>query len=747
MSPAAVMVVEDEAIVAADLAGMLKRLGYVVAGIAATGEEAVAMVLERRPQLVLMDIQLAGALDGIQAAGAIQQRQDVPVVYLTAHSDGPTLTRAKRSGPVGYILKPFEERELATQIELALFKHRSDHRLREQREWLRTTLNSIADAVIATDADARVSFVNPVAAGLTEWEAETAAGKPLADIFRLVDERTGASIPVVVDQVAPEKRPIPLNSHAVLITRTGATIPIENSVAPILSADDQLLGMVLVFRDVTEKRRAQKVLREREQRYRSVFSNNHAIMMLIDPEEGKIVDANPAACRYYGYPLETITTLTMADINTLPPDQIRSRMVLTESTRGQHLFFKHRLADGRVRDVEVFSGPIVFDNRRLLYSIVYDVTERKLAEEALKRSEQRLKRAEEIAHLGSWEFDLVDDALIWSDEVFRIFGLSPTHFGGTYEAFLAAVHPEDREMVGDGYRQSVKGCNRTYDIAHRIVRPDGEIRHVYEKCEHHRDETGRVIRSVGMVHDVTEEHEIRIALERSNRELAEFAYVASHDLQAPLRAVVGFLQLLKARYDDRLDEKGRHYIDRAVSATDRMQTLIRDLLVLSQVSSREKAFAPANLDRIVKNVLDDLGQIIQDRQVAVVSEPLPELTVDASQIESLFQNLIMNAIKYNEAAHPRIEIGCREADNHYRFFVRDNGIGIPPQFHERIFVLFQRLHTDREYPGTGMGLALCKKIVERHGGTIGVEARPGAGSTFCFTLPKKGGLHASRDAP
>lgn len=224
-------------------------------------------------------------------------------------------------------------------------------------------------------------------------------------------------------------------------------------------------------------------------------------------------------------------------------------------------------------------------------------------------------------------------------------------------------------------------------------------------------------------------------MKRSNRELEQFAYVASHDLQEPLRAVVGFLQLLQSRYGDQIDEKGRHYIERSVNAGHRMQTLIRQLLTLSRVNTDGAAFAATDLNGIVTDVLDNLQSIIQEKNAAITCARLPTLAVDASQIQSLFQNLVMNAVRYNQDPRPRIEIGYRESEHLGHFFVKDNGIGISPQFHQRIFVVFQRLHTDREYPGTGLGLALCKKIVERHGGEIWVESQPQEGSTFHFTLP------------
>jgi signal transduction histidine kinase len=235
--------------------------------------------------------------------------------------------------------------------------------------------------------------------------------------------------------------------------------------------------------------------------------------------------------------------------------------------------------------------------------------------------------------------------------------------------------------------------------------------------------------------DITDHKRAEEALKRSNQELQQFAYVASHDLQEPLRVIIGFLQLLQDKYDDRIDEKGRHYIERTVKAGHRMQAMIRDLLELSRVSNKGSKFVPTDLNHVVRDILENLQTIIQEKQADIVCAELPTLEVDSGQMRSLFQNLILNGLRYNENPRPVIEIGSFERDNVCSIFVRDNGIGISTKFHERIFMVFQRLHTEREYAGTGMGLALCKKIVERHGGTIRVESKPNEGATFYVALP------------
>ena len=226
-------------------------------------------------------------------------------------------------------------------------------------------------------------------------------------------------------------------------------------------------------------------------------------------------------------------------------------------------------------------------------------------------------------------------------------------------------------------------------------------------------------------------------LERSNDELARFAYVASHDLQEPLRAIIGFLQLLESRYHEQLDEKGRHYIERTVKAGHRMQRLISDLLALSRINTRGQGFETTDFNGIVDKVVDRLQPRIEQKGAKVCRGDLPSAMADASQMETLFFHLISNALKYNESHAPWVEIDWIKKESQYRFHVKDNGIGISPRFYDRIFVVFQRLHGRREYSGTGVGLTLCKKIVERHGGRIWVESEAGKGSTFFFTLPSK----------
>jgi len=223
-------------------------------------------------------------------------------------------------------------------------------------------------------------------------------------------------------------------------------------------------------------------------------------------------------------------------------------------------------------------------------------------------------------------------------------------------------------------------------------------------------------------------------LARSNRELEQFAYVASHDLQEPLRVVTGYLQLIQRRYQDKIDSDADQFIHYAVDGAARMQQLITDLLDYSRVGTQGRPFAPTSVEAVLDKVLVNLQMIVRDTDAAVTRDPLPTVLADETQLIQLFQNLIGNGIKFRSGRRPEIHVSARQEEGRWLLSVRDNGIGIDPQYWEQIFVIFQRLHTRQKYSGTGIGLAICKRIVERHGGRIWLESRPGEGSTFCFTI-------------
>jgi light-regulated signal transduction histidine kinase (bacteriophytochrome) len=224
-------------------------------------------------------------------------------------------------------------------------------------------------------------------------------------------------------------------------------------------------------------------------------------------------------------------------------------------------------------------------------------------------------------------------------------------------------------------------------------------------------------------------------LQEKHAELEQFAYVASHDLREPLRMITSYLQLLQRKYGGKLDTDADKFIRYAVDGASRMQNLIADLLSLSRVSTRGKEFGPADCEEVLRQSLENLQIAIQESGAEITHDPLPTVVGDTIQLGQLLQNLLANSIKFRGEQAPRVHVSARQVDGEWQLAVRDNGIGFDPQFTERIFVIFQRLHSAADYPGTGIGLSICNKIVQRHGGRIWAESEPGRGATFHFSLP------------
>ncbi len=313
-------------------------------------------------------------------------------------------------------------------------------------------------------------------------------------------------------------------------------------------------------------------------------------------------------------------------------------------------------------------------------------------------------------------------------------------------SFVEFTHPDDVEKDWTQFRLLAEGGLDEYDMEKRYLHADGRLVWGRLAVTAIRRPDGSLQHIVGMVEDITEEKRIRTELEeladdlrRSNEELQQFAYVASHDLQEPLRMVTSYLQLIERRYTGLLDDSGREFIAFAVDGAIRMRALINGLLELSSIGTHGAEPAPVDAGEVVTEVLRDLEELTRESGATVEVGPLPMVVADRTQLAQLLANLLGNALKFRGDGPARIEVTADEADGGMvRFAIRDHGIGVEPEHAERVFGIFERLHPRGRYPGTGIGLAVCRRIVERHGGTIGVEPAPGGGSTFWFTLQVAG---------
>jgi PAS domain S-box-containing protein len=512
-------------------------------------------------------------------------------------------------------------------------------------------------------------------------------------------------------------------------------------------------GIRTVTIDVTEHKEIMDALREREATLQAVCTSAVDALVMIDGE-GRTLLWNPAAERMFGYTAAEMLGQPVHDL--VAPDDLRQRFLANfpdfqktgqGAAIGKVVEMRARRKDGSEFPIDLSVSAVQKGQEWHAVAVIRDITERKRAEDELRTKEGLLSESQHIAQLGSWDWTVQagTSAMVWTPETYRLFGVSPDTFVLSSETFQALIHPDDRAAMQAWMKACLAGLGPP-DLEFRVCLQDGSVRYINGRGHIvQQDAEKKSIRMVGVAQDITKRKLAEAALlqrteelARSNTELVQFAYVASHDLQEPLRMVSSYVQLLARRYAGKLDADADVFIGFAVDGAKRMQHMINDLLAFSRVTTKGHGFEPVEADAALKLALVNLKMAIEESQASVTFDPLPVVNADSAQLTQLFQNLIGNAIKFRRKEPPQVHVSVEKRAREWEFSVRDNGIGIEPQHLERIFVIFQRLNTAAEFPGTGIGLAICKKIVERHGGNLWVSSQPGAGSTFHFTIPMKG---------
>ena len=661
----------------------------------------------------------------------------------------PIVTPDGRRRDTVYYKATFPGGLVGAILDVTARKH-AEAALRDSEERWRATVDSASEGMLIYNRSLAIVSANRAAERILGLAQAELIGKPgFTSMLPCIDE-DGAPL-------ASEARPTritirtgtPQTGRVIGIKRPdGAVTWLSVNTAFLRRADEaDYYGLVSTVSDITAQHDAERRLKESEQRFRRTFELAGSGMAHIGMDR-RFTRVNRRLCEILGYSEEELLQLTGRQISH-PEDldiinEQRPRLYKGEIDRIE-LEKRYLRKDGSVVWVH-FTMTVERDAKGApLYEIaVYeDITQQLETQLRLRESEARFRQTFELAasgigHVRDGRFVRVNRSLC------EIFGYAEGELLGRHVKELS--HPEDRD-VSDAPRERIRrGEAESARFEKRYLRADGAVIWCEVAVALVRDVYGVPQYEVAIFDEVTDrkkaEARLREAheeLKRSNAELEQFAYVASHDLQEPLRMVASYAQLLGRRYEAKLDGDAREFMAYIVDGASRMKQLIEDLLAYSRVGTKGAEFKRVNAEDALKRALFNLRVAIQEAGAVVTNDPLPTLSGDEVQLGQLLQNLMSNALKFRSDSVPRIHIGVTESAKEYTFEVRDNGIGIEPQYYERIFMVFQRLHNKGEYSGTGIGLAICKKVVERHGGRIWVESRPGAGSSFYFTLPKEGG--------
>lgn len=486
--------------------------------------------------------------------------------------------------------------------------------------------------------------------------------------------------------------------------------------------------------------------------YRSLFEKRPEAVFLAMPD-GDIIRANEAASRMFGYTEEEFKTigrsgfLNYQDARTV--DAIRQRLL--------HGHFFGEITgirkNGEIFPLEASSNIFNLDNgEERAFTIFRDLTQIKRAEEKGRLEKDRYNLIAKATNDAIWDWDIVAGALHWGEGYKTLFGYRELEQHNSIDRWNELIHPDDVERVVSTLMYTVfSTTGLQWQAEYRYRMADSRYAFVLDRGFIIRNEKGEPLRMVGAIMDLTERkhneimlNELNVQLKKRevelvayNSELEQFAYIVSHDLQEPLRMITGFLTRLEDKYSEQLDEKAREYIWFAKDGAVRMRSIIDDLLEYSRLGKAGYQLEKTDTAELLRSAIHLNRHLIKENDARIYFDSMPVIQAARTPMQQVFSNLINNAIKYRRATHPpEIRITVKEKIDSWEFSFADNGIGIDSEAFQRVFVLFQRLHGKGQYEGTGIGLAICKKVIEGHGGKIWVESTAGKGSVFYFTISK-----------
>ena len=616
---------------------------------------------------------------------------------------------------------------------------------RESTEWRERycgLLEAAPDAMVVVNPSGEIVLANLSAEKQFGYLRDELLGQKVKEIIpqglaeRLTADGTRTAAEVMAQQIGVG---IELDARR----KDGSDFPIEIMLSPLESTEELLLAVAI--RDITRRKTVEKHLAQMEAKYRGLLEAAPDAMV-VENEMGEIVLVNLQAEKQFGYRRDE---LLGQKVKTIIPEGFAERLV-ADSTHTPADALAQRIGtelNGRRKDgsefpIEIMLSPLESAEGILVTAAIRDITGRKRVEDALRRSEERFRlMAAGVKDYANLMLDPEGLVVSWNEEAERIkgyradevLGQSFSRFYPADEirdgipAFELAQAKKNGRFEGEGWRIRKDGSRFLANVVITALRDDkGQLRGF-----------GKITRDITEGRKSAENLEkTMVELKRSNDELEQFAYVASHDLQEPLRMVASYTQLIAQRYRGRLDSDADEFIAYAVDGCNRMQGLIQDLLSYSRAGANVGTLRETSCERTLARAVRNLQAAIEESAAIVTHDVLPLIVTDETQLVQVFQNLVGNAIKYRGTEPPAIHVSAsRDVADEWIFSVRDNGLGIEPQYFDRIFILFQRLHGRNEYEGTGIGLAMCKKIVDRLGGRIWVESQLTRGSTFHFALP------------
>ncbi len=758
-----ILIVEDEAITAIDIKNTLESMDFEVVSIAFEGKEAIQKAEELKPDLILMDIVLKGEIDGIETASKIMNFLDIPIIYLTAFSDKKTLKRAKLTEPYGFLTKPFSHEGIINTIETALYKHELDKKLKESEEKFQLMYQDAPLPYQSLNESGFITEVNQAWLDTLGYSRDEVIGKWFGDFLNT------NTIEKFMENFPKFKAKGEIcNIKFEMKHKNGSIINTDFNGKISLDKHGNFQRTHCIFLDITKQIEAEKKLMESKKHYKQFFNNplmGFALCKILIDDENNPVDfmylkVNKTFENLTGLKREEVLNKKVTDI--LVPEevaeiiQIYGKVALT----GESAKFQYPVPSlGKYYEVAAFSP-----RKKQFIAFFTDITEHKHLEEELKKSHDNLEIKVEDRNR---EIKDAYESLSESEEKFReIFnkandmitlvelgenGLpgrfldvndnAPKRLGYSKEEFSKMktediIDPEYMPQMSENAKNLIKNGHARFEIVNvdkwGTKIPVEVSVHIFKLRE--KD----VILAIS--HDIRERKQAEKQLQKRVEELRQFAYVASHDLQEPLRTIASFTQLLERRYKGQLDGDADEFIDFIVGAALRMKQQIQGLLEFSRVETKGEEFELVDMIFLLNQVIKCLNSIIEECKAEIMIDELPCVIGDAGQLQRVFLNLISNAIKFRKPeTPPKIHVSAYKSQDgeEYVFSVQDNGIGIEEQYFDRIFTVFQQLHSMSEYKGTGIGLSIVKKIIERHGGHIWAKSEFGKGSTFYFTIPIK----------